>query len=87
MQKCCSFFCDLFEITVNKRERAQCCTTIVVKKTSKMKKFTLLIQSKCEKNDRKRKYKQRTAWTDTADQMLLEVCVDKIPQRERDRVT
>ena len=52
-----------------------------------MKKFTLLIQSKCEKNDRKRKYKQRTAWTDTADQMLLEVCVDKIPQRERDRVT
>ena len=48
-----------------------------------MKKFTLLIQSKCEKNDRKRKYKQRTAWTDTADQMLLEVCVDKIPQRER----
>ena len=52
-----------------------------------MKKFTLLIQSKCEKNDRKRKYKQRTAWTDTSDQMLLEVCVDKIPQRERDRVT
>ena len=49
-----------------------------------MKKFTLLIQSKCEKNDRKRKYKQRTAWTDTADQMLLEVCVARY-RRERGR--
>ena len=49
-----------------------------------MKKCTLLIQSKCEKN-RKRKYKQRAAWTDTADQMLLEMCEDKIPQIERER--